>query len=126
MTHRKLKKSWEYVLYGIMILVVLGTIFLIERSSSPVQFKDGKQDETPYVTKTILEDDVPVVSTPEIIIRPYTDLKVKVLKGFYNYQSEASEQQNALLYYEKSHTNTYLLSADCPELLCSRTCISRR
>ena len=104
MTHRKLKKSAEYMIYGIMILVVLGTIFLIERSASPAQFKDEEDDQTPYVTKTILEDDVPVVSTTETIIRPYTDDQVKVLKGFYDYQAEASEQENALLYYE----NTYL------------------
>ena len=104
MTHRKLKKSAEYMIYGIMILVVLGTIFLIERSASPAQFKDEEDDQAPYVTKTILEDDVPVVSTTETIIRPYTDDQVKVLKGFYDYQAEASEQENALLYYE----NTYL------------------
>ena len=104
MTHRKLKKSAEYMIYGIMILVVLGTIFLIERSASPAQFKDEEDDQAPYVTKTILEDDVPVVSTTETIIRPYTDDQVKVLKGFYDYQAEASEHENALLYYE----NTYL------------------
>ena len=104
MTHRKLKKSAEYMIYGIMILVVLGTIFLIERSASPAQFKDDEDDQAPYVTKTILEDDVPVVSTTETIIRPYTNDQVKVLKGFYDYQAEASEQENALLYYE----NTYL------------------
>lgn len=104
MTHRKLKKSAEYMIYGIMILVVLGTIFLIERSASPAQFKDEEDDQAPYVTKTILEDDVPVVSTTETIIRPYTNDQVKILKGFYDYQAEASEQENALLYYE----NTYL------------------
>lgn len=104
MTHRKLKKSAEYLIYGVMILVVLGTIYFIERSASPAQFQDEENNQAPYVTKTILEDDVPVVSTTETIIRPYTNEQVKILKGFYDYQAEASEQKDALLYYE----NTYL------------------
>lgn len=102
MTHRRLKKPVEYTIYGLMILVVLGTIYLIERSTSPAQFKDD--DRAHYVTKTILDDDVPVVGDVVTLIRPYTNEGVKVLKGYYDYQAEADDQKKALLYYE----NTYL------------------
>ncbi len=102
MTNRRLKKAVIPVIYGIVGLCLIVGVFLIEKVISNSTFKEN--EDFKYVDDTIFDEDIPVVSPEKSIIRPYTDDKVKVLKKFYDYQGEASQQQESILYYE----NTYL------------------
>ena len=50
------------------------------------------------------EEDIKVVSTGEVILKPYLGENVKIVKDYYDYMGESNSQENALIYYE----NTYM------------------
>lgn len=93
------------VMYLFGILLFVGGMFLVEWSFAKDGFNDT--DDYDYVSRTIFDDDIPVVSTEEVIIRPYTDKDVKIVKGYYDYKAEANNQETALIYHE----NTYIQSS---------------
>ena len=101
---RQLKKSVVYALYGISFMLLVGGVALL----GIITRKSGSEKYS-YVSKGILdyESKVPVVSVADKIIRPYTDTEVNIVKSFYDYQSEAKEQENSLIYYE----GTYIQSS---------------
>lgn len=101
---RQLKKSVVYGLYGLSFALLVGGVALLG-----VIANDSEKNNISYVSKGILdyEQKVPVVSESKRIIRPYTDLEVKVSKNFYDYQAEAKEQEESLIYFE----GTYMQSS---------------
>lgn len=101
MKNRKLKKPVIYSLYALGFVMVFGALFLLE-GLIPNNGFNGTDDN--YVNKTVFEFDVPVVSTAEVIIRPYSGEDIKVVKDYYDYKAEAESQVRSLIYYE----NTYL------------------
>ena len=78
MTKRRLKKPVEYALYGLVFVSVFGAIFSIESATSPTL----KKPEIEYVSKTIIEDEEPVVAIHNVIKRPYNNENVKIVKDF--------------------------------------------
>ena len=101
---RQLKKSVVYGLYGLSFALLVGGVALLG-----VIANYSEKNNISYVSKGILdyEQKVPVVSESKRIIRPYTDLEVKVSKNFYDYQAEAKEQEESLIYFE----GTYMQSS---------------
>ena len=100
MTHRKVKKQVVNALYifSAVLLVTLFTIKEVQLASKP--------KEKSYVNKTIFENNIPVVSQKEIIMRPYIDNSIKILKNYYNSKDEEETQKKSLIFFE----NTYLPS----------------
>lgn len=103
MTKRRLKKNVIYVLYGIVFISVFGALFSIEKASN----QNLEKSDVSFVTKTILEDDVPVVSINNVIKRPYNNSNVKIVKDYYDYKDNEAEQENSIIYFE----DTYLQSS---------------
>lgn len=101
MKNRRLKKPVVYSLYALGFVMLLGTLYLVESLMTTSSF-NGLDDN--YVNETIFGNEVPVVNTPEIIIRPYVDKNITIVKSYYNYKDEAKNQENSLLFFE----NTYL------------------
>lgn len=101
---RQLKKSVVYGLYGLSFALLVGGVALLGIAAT-----DLGKEKLSYVSKGILdyEEKVPVVSEVAKIIRPYTDTEVKVSKNFYDYQAEAKEQEESLIYFE----GTYMQSS---------------
>ena len=101
---RQLKKSVVYGLYGLSFTLLVGGVALLGIAAN-----DLGKEKLNYVSKVILdyEEKVPVVSEVAKIIRPYTDTEVKVSKNFYDYQAEAKEQEESLIYFE----GTYMQSS---------------
>ena len=97
---RQLKKSVVYSLYVIsfafLLLGIIGLGFVANRA--------GKVEESEYryVSKGILdyEENIPVVNTDLRIGRPYYDPKVTLVRSFYDYKSDAENQEKSLIYYE--------------------------
>jgi len=85
---------------SIVIIFVIG-IFFIEMSISNVPFASNR--DYIYVSKGILDRNIPVVGSKKIIIKPFTDNDVKVVKHFYDYQAEKESQEKSLLYYESTY-----------------------
>ena len=101
---RRLKRSVVYVLYGISFMLLVGGIAILGFATTKTN-----SEQTSFVSKGILdyEENIPVVNTGVKIIRPYIDNEIKIVKNFYDYQAEASEQENSLIYYE----GTYMQSS---------------
>lgn len=103
MVKRKLKKSVIPTLYACAIVAVLGCAYMIENAISNQQFNED--DHYGYVNKTIFDESVPVVNEKETkMIRPYKDTNVKVVKNYYDYKADSTQQENSLIY----HDNTYI------------------
>lgn len=101
MKKRRLKSPIVYALYSLGFVMLLGTLYLID-SFFPTNSFNGVDDD--YVNKTVIEEDIPVINTSDTIIRPYLVDDVSILKNYYDYKSEAENQEKSLIYYE----NTYL------------------
>lgn len=100
MENRRLKKSAVYLLYSVGFVLLVGIAYLIEGALTT-----NKLDDTNYVNKTILDDKVkPVVAPDTLIIRPYKDADIKILKNYYDYQGEEESQEKSIVIYN----NTYL------------------
>lgn len=98
----KKMKLRPYVLPSLYLIIIM--VFAI---TSMQTFEDLPQQEEKldYVSNGVLTDDIPVVSTNEvIIIRPYTNNEVKIGRNFYDYQGDEDNQKNSIVYYE----NTYI------------------
>lgn len=101
MKQRKLKKGIIFGIYGLSILSVLGITYGIEKSLSSNTFDND--ESYGYVSKTIFDTPIPVVSTEVTVIRPYLDNEIKIVKDYYDYQSEEAKQQNAIIYHEDTY-----------------------
>lgn len=101
MKKRRLKRPIVYGLYALSFTMLLGTLYLIE-SLFPTNNFNGVEDD--YVNKTVIEEEIPVINTSDIIIRPYLVDDVSIVKNYYDYKSESENQEKSLIYYE----NTYL------------------
>ena len=100
MTKRKVKKSVLYVSYmiGVLLFVTVFSIAELKLNKEP--------QENEHVNKTIFENKIPVVGTPEVIVRPYTDPSVTIKTNYYNKEDDIETQKNSLILFE----NTYLPS----------------
>lgn len=103
MKKRVLRKWVVYGVYALTFLSVFSSIYFIEKSLAPENTFNNDKDYI-YVSKTIFDDEVPVVATTTQIIRPYKATDIEIAKNYYDYKADADSQQKALLYYE----NTYL------------------
>lgn len=110
MKRRKLKKFVVPTMYVASIAMLIGSVYVIERLVNNAVFENEGVEE---VEEVILNDDynidyglndVPVVNTDVVISRPYTNGNVKIVKNYYDYQGDASVQENSIVYYG----NTYM------------------
>lgn len=63
-----------------------------------------KDNNLNYVSNTIISQEIPVISTSQKVIYPYTDPTVTIGKNYYDYQAPAEEQEKSIIYHE----NTYM------------------
>lgn len=113
MTYRKLKKPIIYALYVVGFILIITSIFLVQKTL----YK--KPDDTSYVNKTIFEDVEPVIEvvqpTVEQITNPYIDESVQITKKYYDYNSDEKEQKDSLIYYEGTYLPSTGLTYKGPE-----------
>lgn len=86
--------------YTIFVALLVMSVFLTSKTLS----KKDPSDEMHYVSESILDQYVPVMSEETVIKRPYNNEKVTVAKGFYDYQAGEDRQKDAIIYHE----NTYM------------------
>lgn len=100
---RKLKKFVVPMIYVCSLAMLITSIYFVERIVNNTLFKSNEiQEVEDVVNEEDLVDstnDVPVVNTEPQIIRPYTNGNVKLVKSFYDYQSDNKEQEESILYY---------------------------
>lgn len=101
---RRLKKNVVYGIGVCFFVLVIGMIYWIESS---ILKNSIEEDDTNYVTQTIIDDVIPVVGDASMIIKPYVNNEVVIHKGYYKQDGTEEEQKNAIIEYE----NTYLQSS---------------
>ena len=100
MRRRKLK---SFVLPSLLMIGIVAVVFGTAIINSSLK-KVEENDNLTYVSSTILGNDVAVINTTSKVINPYTDPSVKVGKNYYDYQGDAKEQENSIIY----HDDTYM------------------
>ena len=103
MYRKKLKPFVIPLIYSVIILTLVTSVFFLQRALQTPVFEE-KKEEFIYVIKNIFGNDMPVVGNEKIIIRPYKDEEVKIVKYFYDYQADNTRQEKSIVYYE----NTYM------------------
>ena len=102
MKKRVLRKWVVYGVYALTFLSVFSSIYFIEKSLAPENTFNNDKDYV-YVSKTIFDNEVPVVASGTQIIRPYKATDVDIAKNYYDYKADADTQKKALLYYEDTY-----------------------
>lgn len=104
------KKLFVPAVYLIAVLSVIGCILLTITTINKYLTKEEKINYS--VDGIIKSDTVPVnknqdgnvTTDEELIIRPYKSDKVSIGRYFYDFEAEAKDQENAIIFYE----NTYM------------------
>ncbi len=102
MTKRRIKRPVIYGIYAFVFALMIGAVYLVESKMNQTSFNQDQNYD--YVSDTITEEDIPVVDTKEVVIRPYTDTEITIKKDYYDYKADATKQENSIIYYE----NTYM------------------
>ena len=102
---QKLKKIAIPTIYVLSVVAFGLSIYFIQLIVSNVVLQDPEPN-LKYVDKEILEESysIPVIGNETTIIRPYLDTDISIAKNYYDYQSDVTNQENAIIYYE----NTYM------------------
>lgn len=101
MTKRKLKKEVVYILYVSLFLLLTSILFYGNYSNKTLK-KENDESYT-YVSKLFDTNIRAVVSTPKVIIKPYNNEEVKIIKDFYNYKDEETKQENSIINYDTTY-----------------------
>ena len=112
MRKRKLKKIFVPVMYVMSIAMLFGSVYFIEGLINNEVFRSDDIEKVEEVLNNYDEDDelyeenedVPVVSTETLIVRPYNNANVKIVKNFYDYKADETSQEESIIYYG----NTYM------------------
>ena len=80
-------------------ILILG-VAIINTSMNQVSLQIPDYD---YVTDIILNEEKPVANTKNIIMRPYNNSEVKILKDFYERNDTEENQENSLIFYDSTY-----------------------
>lgn len=100
---RKLKAFVLPSLYAIMIISMISITFFISESMRVHE----AEEVIPVNEERIPQRVIPVVADPVQIINPFTNEEVKIMKSFYDYQAEISQQENSITFFN----NIYMQSS---------------
>ena len=101
MRKRKLK---SFVIPSFLMIVITGVIFTAAITNNNLKSKNHQKESLTYVSNTILGNDLAVINTKTKVVNPYTDSSVTIGKNYYDYKSDAKDQEKSIIY----HDNTYM------------------
>lgn len=105
MNSRRIKSVIVPIIYFSCMAMFFFCMYFAGRFAKKLFFSNDSNLH--YVDGEITDNgdrDIPVVSTPAQIVRPYLDNTVTIAKSFYDYDGEATDQEKAIIFYE----NTYM------------------
>ena len=99
----KLKGWVVFSVYVVSIVTIISSLYLVGKTLQGMIYSN---ESLSYVYRALIDDAVPVISTTKNkkIIMPYQDETVKIIKNFYDKDSDNITQENSLILYE----NTYM------------------
>ncbi len=99
----KLKGWVVFSVYAVSIVTIISSLYLVGKTLQGMIYSN---ESLSYVYRGLIDDAVPVISTTKNKknIMPYQDETVKIIKNFYDKDSDNITQENSLILYE----NTYM------------------
>lgn len=97
MIKKKVRLKLVPLIIAILLVPILITVLFLN-----ISLKE-ESIEPDCVTETIVEDILPVINQTKKIIRPYQDKTVRVLKNFYDYQSDEALQKTSIIVHENNY-----------------------
>ena len=104
MYNRRVRKVLVPTIYGICVFAFVVSMYFAGVIANKYLF--SKSDDLQYVDGEITEEldrDIPVVSTPSIIGKPFLSNDVKLVKSFYDYKADNQSQENAIILFESTY-----------------------
>ncbi|MCI5701867.1 MAG: M23 family metallopeptidase [Erysipelotrichaceae bacterium] len=101
----KLKSFVFPVLYISLIFTVIVGLYFTSKVLK--QSDNNSLKDITYVSKTILDNTIPVISVDDTISNPYTGDNVKIARYFYNLEDDMDRQKESIVYYN----DTYMQSS---------------
>ena len=106
MKSRRINRVVMPVVYGVCVVAFLFSMYFAVRFTNNMLFSNDEDLE--YVDGEIIENnsgnnDIPVVNTTTVIMRPYLDSSVSIGKTFYDYTGTSEEQENSIIFYEDTY-----------------------
>ena len=95
----KIKKTAIYATCIGISTLLLGGLWYADLSQKSLK----QEEDHTYVSRLFDEGIESVVSTQNVIIKPYTDNNVKALNNFYDYQGDEQTQQKAIINYDTTY-----------------------
>lgn len=103
----KLTKVGKYAACAFALTLLVGSLVLVDVS---IKENSDLKVDLDYVNKIVIDEDIPVVNSTSVIIKPYLDTNVKIMKNYYNYQGTEEEQINSIIYYESTYMQNYAVA----------------
>lgn len=97
-------KLKSYVIPSVSVILLFIAVTVTIMNLQVTNDFNSSLKNVDYVTKTIIEEELPVINTTTKIINPYTDSSVTIGKYFYDYKGESSQQEKSIIY----HNDTYM------------------
>ena len=97
-------KLKSYVIPSVSVILLFIAVTVTIMNLQVTNDFNSSLKNVDYVTKTIIEEELPVINTTTKIINPYTDSSVTIGKYFYDYKGESSQQEKSMIY----HNDTYM------------------
>ena len=105
MKSRRINRIVMPVVYGVCVVAFLISMYFAVRFTNNTLFSNNENLE--YVDGEITENngsnDIPVVNTTTVIMRPYLDSSVSIGKTFYDYEGSEEEQEKSIIFYEYTY-----------------------
>lgn len=92
-----------YAIYFGLFLILMGILYYADFSSRRLSVTPKEEDNYTYVSRLFDDGVKQVVSTPKVLIRPYSNADVKVLKSFYDYKADEKTQENSIIAYDTTY-----------------------
>ncbi len=101
----KLKSFVFPVLYISLIFTVIVGLYFTSKVLK--QSDNNSLKDITYVSNTILDNTIPVISVDDTISNPYTGDNIKIARYFYNLEDDMERQKESIIYYN----DTYMQSS---------------
>ncbi len=103
MNKRNLKLFVVPAIYAVIIMVLVVSVYLINRVTNNNKFKTKENIE--YVDREIVTDNeyIPVVDIKPTLVKPFFLDTISITKTFYDKDDEESNQENSIIFYEDTY-----------------------
>lgn len=107
MENTNLRKTAIYSLSAIVILLLVGLLYYVSYSNQNLEAKVPEEEEDYIYVSELFDDNeddtAPVVTTTELIKRPYNNTDIKIVQNYYDYQAEEQDQENSIIQYDTTY-----------------------